>query len=72
MTIHCSHCDDKSFCDYLGFCEDGEITQEEAAINELNKYFRSGNDVPVDRVVIKAEDYFRITGQNPDDFVTKE
>lgn len=33
-----------------------------AALQELARYFRSGNSIPVERATIKTEDFRRITG----------
>jgi hypothetical protein len=34
----------------------------EKQLAELDKYFTSGNDVPVERAVIHAKDYWKIRG----------
>lgn len=34
-------------------------------LNELARYFMSGNNVPVERATIRAEDFWRIAGKRP-------
>lgn len=36
------------------------------ALNELSKYFKSGNDIPVDRATIKAKDFWDIVKDIPE------
>jgi len=42
------------------------MTPEQRALNELAKYFVSGNSVPVERATIFAKDFWRIAGMAPD------
>lgn len=37
------------------------------SIDELARYFESGNGVPVERATILAKDFWRITGLTPND-----
>lgn len=39
-----------------------EHQRNAAALQELARYFRSGNSIPVERATIKTEDFRRITG----------
>lgn len=41
-----------------------EHQRNAAALQELARYFRSGNSIPVERATIKTEDFRRITGIN--------
>lgn len=34
-------------------------------LDELARYFTSGNSVPVERATIRAKDFWRITGKTP-------
>ena len=47
-----------------------ELERENArlleSIKELSRYFTSGNSVPVERAVILAKDFWRITAQQPE------
>lgn len=36
------------------------------ALHDLSKYFKSGNDIPVDRAVIKAKDFWEIVKDIPE------
>lgn len=36
------------------------------ALTELSKYFKSGNDIPVDRAVIRAKDFWEIVKDIPE------
>ena len=38
-----------------------QVEDYKKAILELKRYFTSGNNIPVDRAVIKTEDFERIT-----------
>jgi len=40
-----------------------ELERLKKAIEELKRYFTSGNQVPVDRATIKAEEFYRIIGE---------
>ena len=42
--------------------KDAELERMKEAMISLARYFTSGNDVPVERAVIRAEDFWRITG----------
>ena len=44
-----------------------DIVSKEYVLQELAKYFTSGNDVPVERATILAKDFFRITGLTLED-----
>lgn len=41
------------------------VERQRDALNELARYFTSGNRIPVERAVICAEDFWRITGLTP-------
>lgn len=47
-----------------------EIMRLQTSLNELARYFTSGNSVPVERATIKAADFWRITGKTPNAEVT--
>lgn len=37
------------------------IAESLRSLNQLSKYFKSGNDIPVERATIKAKDFHKIT-----------
>lgn len=43
----------------------GRHAKQRDALNELARYFTSGNSVPVERATILAKDFWRITGLTP-------
>jgi hypothetical protein len=42
------------------------ITNLEKILAELDRYFTSGNDIPVERAVIHAKDYWKIRSRRLD------
>lgn len=50
-------------CEYIGFTKEliEEIQRLNTALDELQEYFTSGNDIPVERATIKASEFYRIT-----------
>lgn len=45
----------------------GLHAKQRDALNELVRYFTSGNGVPVERATIHAKDFWRITGMTPNE-----
>lgn len=50
-------------CEYIGFTKEliQEIQRLNTTLDELQAYFTSGNDIPVERATIKASEFYRIT-----------
>ena len=47
----------------------GLHAMQREALQELARYFTSGNSVPIERATIRAEDFWRITGMDAKDRV---